>query len=106
VFQRGNFSSDNAERTAAIFVITVLVLPAISVDRLFRYSLYALGNFRAPIISNAIQWGTLVLSALVLIPLFDVRGLAIASVACQYGGTTALGIILLSKLRHEKSPRA
>jgi putative peptidoglycan lipid II flippase len=106
VFQRGNFSSDNAERTATIFMITVLVLPAISVDRLFRYSLYALGNFRAPIISNAIQWGTLVLSALVLIPLFDVRGLAIASVACQYCSTTALGIILLSKLRHEKSPRA
>jgi putative peptidoglycan lipid II flippase len=104
VYQRGNFTSDNAERTAAIFAIAVFALPAISMDRLFRYSLYALGNYRAPIISNAIQWGMLILLASVLIPLFDILGLAIASVACQYCGITALGLILLRKLRHEKSP--
>ncbi len=88
---RGNFSHEDAIRTASLLKIMVFVLPFMSVSRVIKNSLYSKGNYRIPIFANLLRWLSLLAASPFFIKEYGVEGLAMV-----YVFSTALIPIVMS----------
>jgi putative peptidoglycan lipid II flippase len=97
-FVRGKFSNDDAALTANLLSIIIFALPFMSVEKIIRYALYCLSDYRAPVVANSVMLITLLGLASVLVSNFGVYGLAVSIVFSTCIGTIVLMIILERKL--------
>jgi len=77
---RGQFTQQDAERTAEILRILVFVLPFMSVNRILKNSLYARGTYTAPVIANGVRWISLLVIGFTLVGRYGLSGLSMAYV--------------------------
>lgn len=94
VFVRGHFSVEDAALTSKILSITAYSLPFFGVEKILRYAMYGLGDYRSPIYCNLISWLFLFGAAILLVQDFGVFGLALASVISNAGGVLLMAIII------------
>lgn len=100
LFVRGNFTMEDAARTADALTLLALALPSLSASRLLTYSFYALSDYRSPVIGRFINFVTLIAVAGVLVPALGAKGLAIAVVAAVTLATVVMLVLLVGKLRY------
>jgi len=84
VFVRGEFSVQAGEKTAHILMLIAMSLPFLSINRLGKYALYSVSDYKTPMFSNLFSLITLLAFSWLLIPGSGVDGLAIAIVLAAF----------------------
>jgi len=101
-FVRGEFTIEDAHRTASLMSILVFLVPLMSISRLIKYGYYALGNYYAPIYGHLITWLVLISIAPYLIHEFSEQGLGLSIVTSFAVSTILLLVSLLWKSKNAR----
>ncbi|MBI1195873.1 MAG: hypothetical protein GC138_08510 [Gammaproteobacteria bacterium] len=80
VFVRGEFSVQSGEKTAHILAVIAISLPFLSVNKLGRYALYSISDYKTSVYANFLSLIALLVFSWMLIPSTGIDGLAIAAV--------------------------
>ena len=97
VFVRGNFSSESGAKTAHVLTIIAMSLPLLSINRLGRYALYSVSDYKTSMFANLFSLLSLLAFSWALIPDMGVDGLAIAVVLAAF--VSMLWTILMLRAR-------
>jgi putative peptidoglycan lipid II flippase len=103
VLMRGNFTIENAKKTAEILAILIFSVPFSSFGRMVRYSLYALGSYSGASVSQLVTLITIFFLAPILMPVYGILGLAYASSVAISLQSIAMFVLLWIQIRYARS---